>query len=65
MFGRAVHSLSKIGEELYIEPLQQGVRYHNWIVILFQHGVNETCLKIVGDENQFCFQNGEVIFIQK
>ena len=25
MFGRAIHSLSKIGEELYIEPLENGV----------------------------------------
>ncbi len=25
MFGRAVHSLSKIGEELYFEPLDHGV----------------------------------------
>ena len=26
VFGRAIHSLSKIGEELYIEPLDHGVR---------------------------------------
>jgi len=25
VFGRAIHSLSKIGEELYIEPLDHGV----------------------------------------
>ncbi|XP_025089862.1 cell cycle checkpoint control protein RAD9A-like isoform X2 [Pomacea canaliculata] len=25
VFGRAIHSLSKIGEELYIEPLEQGL----------------------------------------
>lgn len=25
VFGRAIHSLSKIGEELYIEPLAHGV----------------------------------------
>lgn len=25
MFGRAIHALSKIGEELYIEPLAHGV----------------------------------------
>jgi len=27
VFGRAIHSLSKIGEELYIEALDDGVRY--------------------------------------
>lgn len=36
MFGRAIHALSKIGEELYIEPLAHGVctfqdqKYDNW-----------------------------------
>ena len=25
VFGRAIHSLSKIGEELYMEPLEHGV----------------------------------------
>lgn len=26
MLGKAVHSLSRIGEELYLEPLEEGVR---------------------------------------
>ncbi len=31
VFGRAVHSLSKIGEELYIEPLEHGVSLFKFI----------------------------------
>ena len=26
MLGKAVHSLSRIGDELYLEPLEDGVR---------------------------------------
>ena len=26
VFGKSIHSLSKIGDELYIEPLDHGVR---------------------------------------
>lgn len=32
MLGRAVHSLSRIGDELYLEPLDDGVRgWDTWV----------------------------------
>lgn len=30
MLGKAVHSLSRIGDELYLEPLEDGVRGWVW-----------------------------------
>lgn len=30
MLGKAVHSLSRIGDELYLEPLDDGVRNWAW-----------------------------------
>jgi len=32
VFGRAIHSLSKIGDELYVEALEKGVSYFLYIL---------------------------------
>ena len=46
MFGKAIHSLSKIGDELYLEPLDHGV------CILF-YQINTHCIKFI-DIYMYC-----------
>lgn len=40
MLGKAVHSLSRIGDELYLEPLKDGVRggTHGWGRVRWEMG---------------------------
>lgn len=55
MLGKAVHSLSRIGDELYLEPLEDGVR--GWSVRgRFQPGLSAPGAK-GGDHEQICLRS--------